>query len=390
MTHVQKFATHRILWTLLPLVARDVELQNTHIVLLKSPRDVHQVATLSVQLRLRSALVDWYRDATTVPFGHLLIDLSPRTDDRLRYCTNSANIPSKFHVLDNLKHLKYLDDEHTKSLYSPSIPVLSLACKIQFLKTCSKEFIRFLSECIVNLLQGNLPEVKRRHVLKYRDKIHQLTVKRTTWKQRRSLLPSQKGLLLIKTISPFVINHLSWDGTVCSGTSFCLQQQQQLNQCHKTRTTQIQTWANSHVPQRYVKKGINQQLSTSASLLVNKILESPRTKLSNSNTLILDGIETGVLLKDFAQRLRRKNVAIPVIYYTLLDAVSITPNLVVNSHAKGKERGVWIPFKIWTTKVAETLHARICGIWFCAQSGKSIKTLSVKGQNIFTFKDIIY
>ena len=85
---------------------------------------MHQVATLSVQLGLGSALVDWYRDATSVPFGHLLIDLSPRTDDRLRYCTNSEKIPSKFNVPDNLKHLKYLDDEHTKSLYSPSIPAL--------------------------------------------------------------------------------------------------------------------------------------------------------------------------------------------------------------------------------------------------------------------------
>ena len=105
-------------------LGKDVELQNTHIVLFKSTRDVHQVATLSVQLGLGSFLVDWYRDATSVPFVHLLIDLSPRTDDRLRYCTNSGNIPSKFYVPDNLKHLKYLDDEHTKSLYSPSIATL--------------------------------------------------------------------------------------------------------------------------------------------------------------------------------------------------------------------------------------------------------------------------
>ena len=105
-------------------LGRDVELQNTHLVLFKSHRDVHQVAALSIQLGLRSALVDWYRSATSKPFGHLLIDLSPRTDHRLRYCTNSGNIPSKFYVPVNLKHLKYLDDEHTKSLYSQSIPAL--------------------------------------------------------------------------------------------------------------------------------------------------------------------------------------------------------------------------------------------------------------------------
>ena len=95
-----------------------------------------------------------------------------------------------------------------------------------------------------------------------------------------------------------------------------------------------------------LKKENNQQLSTSASLLLNKILESPRIKLSNSITLILDGRDTGVLLKDFAQRLERKNIAISDICFTLLDAVSITSNLVVNIHAKGKERGALIPFKI--------------------------------------------
>ena len=69
---------------------RDIELQNTHIVLFKSPRDVMQIGRLSVQLGLGTSLIDWYKDATSVPFGHLLIDLSPRTDDRLRYCTNSG------------------------------------------------------------------------------------------------------------------------------------------------------------------------------------------------------------------------------------------------------------------------------------------------------------
>ena len=104
-------------------LGRDVELQNTHIVLFKSPRDIMQITTLSTQLGLGSELVDWYRDATSVPFGHLLIDLSPRTDDSLRYCTNSGCVPSKFYIPERLKHLRTLGDEHTKSLYSPSVPI---------------------------------------------------------------------------------------------------------------------------------------------------------------------------------------------------------------------------------------------------------------------------
>ena len=104
-------------------LGRKVELQNTHIVLFKSPRHVMQVTTLSTQLGLGSELVDRYRDATSVRFGRSLIDLSPRTDVRLRYCTNCGSVPSKFHTPERLKHLRTLDDEHAKSLYSPKVPI---------------------------------------------------------------------------------------------------------------------------------------------------------------------------------------------------------------------------------------------------------------------------
>ena len=79
-----------------------------------------QVTTLSTEFGLGSELVDWYRDATYASFGHLLNDLSPRTDDRLRYCTNTGSIPSIFYIADRLRQPELLDDEHTKSLYSPT------------------------------------------------------------------------------------------------------------------------------------------------------------------------------------------------------------------------------------------------------------------------------
>ena len=55
-------------------LGRADELQNTLIVLFKSPCDLIQVSAISAQLGLVSELVDWYRDATSVPYGHLLID----------------------------------------------------------------------------------------------------------------------------------------------------------------------------------------------------------------------------------------------------------------------------------------------------------------------------
>ena len=56
-------------------LVRDVELHNAHIVLLKSPRDVLQINALSQQLGLGSQLKEWYQDATSVPYGHLIVDL---------------------------------------------------------------------------------------------------------------------------------------------------------------------------------------------------------------------------------------------------------------------------------------------------------------------------
>ena len=43
-----------------------------------------------------------------------------------------------FYVPDNLEHLKYLDDEHTKSLYSPSFPALLPLMQNSISKNLSK------------------------------------------------------------------------------------------------------------------------------------------------------------------------------------------------------------------------------------------------------------
>ena len=206
-------------------LGRDDELQNAHIVLFKSPRDVHQVATLSVQLGLGSVIVDLHRDATSV---YLVIYwLSCLREQTTAYAT--TQIAEKlqqvimYRTTCSIWNIWTMNQLNLSPLQA--FQHFSLECKIQFLKTCPKDFIRLLSECNVNLLQGNLSEVKRSHMLKHRDKYHKLFLKGTTWNQRRSVLSSQKGFLLIKTVSPLVINHLSWDGTVCCSTSFCLKQQ---------------------------------------------------------------------------------------------------------------------------------------------------------------------
>ena len=95
-----------------------------------------------------------------------------------------------------------------------------------------------------------------------------------------------------------------------------------------------------------LKRDINQKLFGKADSLIDKILSCSRIKLSNSQTISLDGVDTGVLVSDFIQGLRRKNADVPDIYFTLLDAAGISPSLVFNHNAKAKRRGSWVPFKV--------------------------------------------
>ena len=73
-------------------LGRDIEQQNTHIVLFKSPRDVLKINKLSQQLRLGSQLKDWY--------------------------TTALSTPSLFFLPQSRQQITFLNDEHTTSLYS--------------------------------------------------------------------------------------------------------------------------------------------------------------------------------------------------------------------------------------------------------------------------------
>ena len=57
-----------------------------------------------------------------------------------------------------------------------------------------------------------------------------------------------------------------------------------------------------------IYKSVNRQLkSKSATDIVDQILESPRIRLSNSDTIILDGRDTLVSIVEFVRDLKRKN-----------------------------------------------------------------------------------
>ena len=95
-----------------------------------------------------------------------------------------------------------------------------------------------------------------------------------------------------------------------------------------------------------LKRDINKKLFGKADNLVDIILSCSRNKPSNSQTIILDGVDTGVLISDFTLHLRRKKVDVPDLYFTLFDAAGISSFLVFKQNAKAIDRGSWVPFKV--------------------------------------------
>ena len=96
-------------------VGRDVEVQLTHIVLFQSPRDINQIERHGQQLGKQKFLPLCYKDATSKPFGFLMIDLSPKTLDLLRFCTNLE--PTVFHIPSEKARITEIDADYTTSYY---------------------------------------------------------------------------------------------------------------------------------------------------------------------------------------------------------------------------------------------------------------------------------
>jgi len=70
--------------------ARTISLNAHYLVLFKNPRDASQFATLSRQMYPNTSkfAIEAYKDATSAPYGYLLIDLKPEQDERYRLRTN--------------------------------------------------------------------------------------------------------------------------------------------------------------------------------------------------------------------------------------------------------------------------------------------------------------
>ena len=97
--------------------SRTNALNTTHIVLFKSPRDVQQIGLIGRQLNNTQFLRKCYELATKQTFGHLLIDLDPKTSGALRYSSNIVPPgPSVFYLPSTKAVNTNLADERERSM----------------------------------------------------------------------------------------------------------------------------------------------------------------------------------------------------------------------------------------------------------------------------------
>ena len=99
--------------------SRTIDLNTTHIILFKSPRDVQQIGLIGRQLNNTQFLKETYELATKQPFDHLLIDLDPKTSDVLRYYSNIVPPgPSIFYLPSAKAVITDLTNETERTMYA--------------------------------------------------------------------------------------------------------------------------------------------------------------------------------------------------------------------------------------------------------------------------------
>ena len=102
--------------------SRTIDLNTTHVILFKSPRDVNQVEHFGRQMNNAAFLKDSFVKATSVTFGHLMIDFNPRTSDSLRFASNIVGpAPSVFYIPSSKAVATNIDNERERLAYTQAL-----------------------------------------------------------------------------------------------------------------------------------------------------------------------------------------------------------------------------------------------------------------------------
>ena len=102
--------------------SRTIDLNTTHVVLFRSPRDVQQIDHFGRQLNKSEFIRDCYQKATSSSYGHFLIDFDPKTSESLRFCSNITGPgPTIFYLPSSLAKETALTNEREKRAYTEAL-----------------------------------------------------------------------------------------------------------------------------------------------------------------------------------------------------------------------------------------------------------------------------
>ena len=154
-------------------------------------------------------LKDSYKLATKQPFGHLLIDLDPKTLDVLRYCSNIVPPgPSVFYLPPAKADITNLSKERERALYAAA-NVREIGHNIkrtkELIKSAPNSFINFLCECLLNVVNGNVP-VKKTLIQGRENSFKKLLSNQIFLYNKRQIVA--KNMVLLKVIALSCYFHL--------------------------------------------------------------------------------------------------------------------------------------------------------------------------------------
>ena len=184
--------------------SRTIDLNTTHIILFKSHRDIQQISCIGKQLNNTNFLKDSYDLARKQPFGHLLIDLDPKTTDSLRYCSNIVPPgPTIFYLPSSNAVITHLTNERERHMYAEADARNAGKHAKKFIKKSSNNFIKFLCECFLNVINGNVPTEKSL-LENYETSFRHFLSKETSLSKKHQLLVKNLHLLRSRSLSCYL------------------------------------------------------------------------------------------------------------------------------------------------------------------------------------------
>ena len=185
--------------------SRTIDLNTTHDVLFKSLRDVQQIDHFRRQLNKSRFIRDCYQKATSSPYGHFLIDFDPKTSESLRFCSNITGPGATIFYLPSLAKETALTSEKEKRAYTEALAKRKESFQKK-LCNCSADEVKFLYECALNIINGNiLFNIDR--LLTYEKQLKILCNAKTCDRKRR-IPTSNKGIKLMPEISCPVYSYI--------------------------------------------------------------------------------------------------------------------------------------------------------------------------------------